>query len=115
MAIVTHVDLGIDLVTQQTERDDIASLHLLAGQKAKAAAAYATALHYFRAGRTSLRPPRSLLHTHAPAGEDAWQRQYDLTRDLCVGAAEAAYLNTEFAETERWAAEVLQHASWKII
>ena len=110
-AIVTHLNLGMDLVTQQTERDDIASLHLLAGQKAKAAAAYATALHYFRAGRAFLQPPRARLHAPAPEAEDAWQRQYDVTRDLCIGAAEAAYLSTEYAETERWAAEVLQHAS----
>jgi predicted ATPase/transcriptional regulator with GAF, ATPase, and Fis domain len=109
-AIVTHLNIGMDLVTQQTERDDIARLNLLAGRKAKAAA-YATALHYFRAGITYLRPHRSLLHAHTPEAEDTWQRQYDLTRDLCVGAAEAAYLSTEFEETERWAAEVLQHAS----
>jgi predicted ATPase len=110
-AIVTHVHLGIDLVTQQTERDDIARLHLLAAQTAKAAAAYATALHYFRAGRAFLQPPRARLHAPAPEAEDPWQRQYDLTRDLCIGAAEAAYLRTEFEETEWWAAEVLQHAS----
>ena len=65
-AIVTHLHLGIDLVTQQTERDDIARLHLLAGQKAKAAAAYATALDYFRAGRAFLQPPRARLHAPAP-------------------------------------------------
>ena len=59
----------------------------------------------------SWQPPRSRLHAPAPDAEDAWQRQYDVTRDLCIGAAEAACLSTEFAETERWAAEVLQHAS----
>src|SRR5262249_50641 len=30
---------------------------------------------------------------------------------MLIGAAEAAYLSTEYEETERWAAEVLQHAS----
>ena len=101
----------MDLVTQQTERDDIARLHLLAGQTAKAAAAYATALQYFWAGRAFLAAASSGLHAPAPEAEDAWQRQYDVTRDLCIGAAEAAYLSTAYAETERWATEVLQHAS----
>lgn len=38
--IVDHLNYGIELITNQAERDEIARLNLMAGQKAKAAIAY---------------------------------------------------------------------------
>lgn len=44
--IADHLNHGIELVTNQLERDEIAKLNLLAGQRAKAAIAYSVAKNY---------------------------------------------------------------------
>ncbi len=85
--IIDHLNLGVELVTYQQERDEIAKLNLMAGQKAKAATAYGAAIEYFNVGL-------KLLST------DSWQSQYDLTLNLYSEAVEAAYLNGNFDEME---------------
>ena len=40
----------------------------------------------------------------------SWQRHYTLTLDLATGAAEAAFLSTDFSAMERWITAVLQGA-----
>ncbi|MBD2096344.1 PAS domain S-box protein [Trichocoleus sp. FACHB-591] len=95
--IVDHLNHGIELVCDQAERDEIAKLNLLAGQKAKGAIAYSTAGNYLATGRQWL--------------EDfSWQTNYDLTLELYVEATEVAYLCGEFEQVEYWAAIVLQEA-----
>ena len=49
-AIVDHLNLGIELVSDESERTEIAKLNLIAGQKAKAATAHAAATEYLQAG-----------------------------------------------------------------
>jgi predicted ATPase len=95
--IVDHLNLGIDLVIDAAERDEIARLNLLAGQKAKGATAYRAALQYEIAGI-------ELLTT------DSWQHQYDLSLVLHEEAAETAYLSGDFLGMEQWVAVVLQQA-----
>lgn len=50
--IVNHLNLGISLINQPLEKAALASLNLIAGQKAKNAIAYEPALNYFKIGST---------------------------------------------------------------
>jgi PAS domain S-box-containing protein len=95
--IVDHLDLGVELVIQPEEREKIANLNLMAGEKAKAATAYAAAIDYLKAGINLLNP-------------DSWQSQYDLTLTLYSEAVEAAYLNGNFDEMEQLASVVQNNA-----
>jgi PAS domain S-box-containing protein len=95
--IVDHLNHGIEIVTEQAERDEIARLNLIAGRKALAATAYEAAFKYFNTGLKLL-------------NMESWQREYDLTLALHSEAAEAAYLGGHFDEMERLVEEVLNHA-----
>jgi PAS domain S-box-containing protein len=95
--IVDHLNHGIDLVIDVAERDAIAKLNLMAGQKAKAAIAYGTAKTYLAIGREWL-------------AVSSWQTNYDLTLALYIETTEIAYLCGEFEQVEHWAVVVLQAA-----
>ena len=95
--IVDHLDQGIELVSAQPERIEIARLNLIAGQRAKAATAYEAALQYFRLGLKLL-------------NRESWQLEYDLTLALYSEAAGAAHLNGRFDEMEQFVEVVLTHA-----
>ncbi|MEW6494269.1 MAG: AAA family ATPase, partial [Cyanobacteriota bacterium] len=101
--IVDHFNLGIEAGTGalsllcQQERNEIAKMNLMAGQKAKAATAYGAAINYFQVGRKLLK-------------EDSWQSEYDLTLAIHEEAVEAAYLNGDFITMEQLAEVVLNHA-----
>ncbi|MGB3509953.1 MAG: AAA family ATPase [Microcoleaceae cyanobacterium] len=94
--IVDHLNLGIELVREQTERNKIAKLNLMAGKKAKAATAYQAAVNYFLVGLKLL-------------SGDSWQSQYQLSLILSSETAEAAYLNGNFKLMEKLAETVLIH------
>ncbi|BFM38385.1 AAA family ATPase [Synechocystis sp. LKSZ1] len=94
--IVDHLNHGIELVTDQVERDAIAQLNLLAGQKAKGAIAYSTARNYLAMGRQWLEAA-------------TWYTSYQLTLALYVETTEIAFLCGNFEDVERWAEIVLQH------
>ncbi|MHC0068314.1 AAA family ATPase, partial [Nostoc sp. UIC 10890] len=96
--VVDHLNLGRDLVTDQQERDKIARLNLIAGQKAKKASAYSAALQYLTIGIELL-----------PA--DSWQSQYALTLSLHEEATEAAYLSGDIQQMEQRAIVVLKYAN----
>lgn len=95
--IIDHLNLGVELVTAQQERNEIAKLNLLAGQKAKAATAYQAATKYFYIGRQLL-------------SKTSWQNSYDLTLAIYEESVEAAYLNGDFFTMEELAEVVLTHA-----
>ncbi len=95
--IVDHLNHGIELVTGQSERDEIARLNLIAGQKAKAAIAYTMAKKYLAIGREWL-------------AASSWQTNYDLTLELYLETTEVEYLCGEFEQVECWVAIVLQEA-----
>ena len=95
--IVDHLNLGQQLITEQPERNKIARLNLLAGQKAKAANAYEAALKYFTIGQKLLI-------------DESWQTNYDLILALYSEAAEVAYLGGNFEQMEYFASVVLQQA-----
>ena len=95
--IVNHLNIGADLITFEPNKEELASLNLIAGQKAKASAAYEAALNYFKVGISCL-------------STDSWQKCYELTLTLYVEASEAAYLYTDFIAMENLAGVVLQQA-----
>ncbi|MHC5936269.1 trifunctional serine/threonine-protein kinase/ATP-binding protein/sensor histidine kinase [Nostoc sp.] len=93
--IVGHLNLGIELITQLNDRQALAQLNLKAGVKARNSTAYVAARVYLQTGI-------KLLQTNC------WQNQYELTLNLYVTAAEAAYLNGDFEGMELLAGVVLQ-------
>jgi predicted ATPase len=95
--IVDHLNQGMELVTTQPERTEIARLNLTAGQKALAATAYEAALKYCQTGIKLLNP-------------ESWHSEYDLTLALYSGAAKAAYLSGYFNEMEQFIEVVLNYA-----
>ncbi|MEG4208349.1 AAA family ATPase [Microcoleus sp. Pol7_A1] len=91
--IVNHLNVGVELITQEAEREQLARLNLVAGKKAKAATAYSAAVEYFKVGRVLLT-------------ENSWKNQYELTLALSTKAAEAAYLSGDFEQMEKLASVV---------
>jgi predicted ATPase len=95
--IVGHLNQGIELINQLSEREALAQLNLEAGGKARSSTAYAAANIYLQTGIELLRA-------------NCWQSQYELTLNLYVAATEAAYLNADLEGMEQMAAQVLQNA-----
>lgn len=95
--VVDHLNHGIDLVTDQAERTEMAKLNLIAGQKAKGSIAYSMAQTYLATGKAWLDP-------------SSWQTNYDLTLELYSESTEVAYLCGDFEQVEYWATIVLQEA-----
>jgi len=81
---VNQFDRGAAMIATQEEREQVARLSLVAGKRAKAATAYASALQYFMAGRALL-------------AENGWEECYRLTFELELGWAECEYLTGELA------------------
>ncbi|MEG3941018.1 AAA family ATPase [Microcoleus sp. S36b_A3] len=95
--IVGHLNQGIELINQLSERSALAQLNLEAGRKARNSTAYAVANIYLQTGIELLTP-------------QCWQNQYELALNLYVAAAEIAYLNGDFDGMEQITAKVLQEA-----
>jgi len=86
--VVSHLNRGSALMTSQDERELLAELDLIAGQRAKGSAAYASALSYLIAGSALLAP-------------DSWERRHELTFALEVNRAECEVLAAELADVEQ--------------
>ncbi len=80
--IVNQLNRGAHLITAQPEREQIAELNLMAGKRAKAATAYASALNYLAAGAMLL-------------PEDAWERSYRLAFAIEINRAECEFLTSD--------------------
>ncbi len=93
--IVNHLNLGMELITEPKQQEELARLNLVAGKKAKSSVAYAAALTYFNMGRKLL-------------GKANCLESSPLTLDLYSSAAEAAYLNGDFEQMQRLTEIVLQ-------
>ncbi|WP_158502098.1 ATP-binding sensor histidine kinase [Vitiosangium sp. GDMCC 1.1324] len=94
---VDQLDLGADLVTDGTERLELACLNFQAGGKARASAAFGSALRYLTRGISLL-----------PA--DAWHSVYALAFRFHQEAAECAYFIGEQQLAEELTASALTHA-----
>ncbi len=90
--IVSHLNLGIASDATREQRDELARLNLRAGEKAKGANAYETALALFVAG----------LDRAADLGDAR------LSHELGVRRIEAMYLCGRFEEAERLAEAMLE-------
>jgi PAS domain S-box-containing protein len=103
--IVNQLNRGAALISSRDEHEQLADLNLLAGQRAKAATAYASALTYFTAGADLL-------------PEDSWERRHELAFALELNRAECEFLTGALAEAEQRlaalptrAANTLEHAA----
>jgi PAS domain S-box-containing protein len=85
--IVNQVNRGAILITSREEREQLAELNLIAGQRAKASTAYASALMYFTAAVAVL-------------AEDCWERRPELIFPLELHRAECEFLTGELAAAE---------------
>lgn len=95
--IVNQFNMGIDTISGQSEKTELAKLNLTAGRKAKAAAAYEAAVRYLRVG-IELLP------------EDSWQSQYDLTLASYESTAEAEYLSINHESSKKLVDIILKNA-----
>jgi predicted ATPase/signal transduction histidine kinase/ActR/RegA family two-component response regulator len=86
--IVNQLNRGAGLITSREERERVAGLNLIAGERAKTSTAYASALAYFVAGRTLL-------------SEDAWEQRYPLMFALEFHRAECEFLSSQVAAAEQ--------------
>ena len=80
--IVGQFDNSAGLITSREEREQVAEFYLSAGKRAKAAAAYASALRYLVSGSALL-------------SGDCWERQTDLIFQLELHRGECEFLTGE--------------------
>jgi PAS domain S-box-containing protein len=82
--IVNQLNRGVALITSRDEREGLAEFNLLAGRRAKATTAYASALAYLAAGAALL-------------PEDRWERRHELAFALEWHRGECEFLTGETA------------------
>ena len=85
--IVSQLNHGAALITDQDEREQLAELNLIAGKRAKASTAYAAALNYLTGGAALL-------------PKDSWERRHALTFQLELNCAECQFLTGELAAAD---------------
>ncbi|MBE9097348.1 AAA family ATPase, partial [Tychonema sp. LEGE 07203] len=104
---------GLPLLTSEQEKCELAELNLMAGEKAKAAAAFEAALRYFNRGIELL---NSLCGTDEESSEvqSSWQSHYHLTLAIYTEAMEAEYLNTNLQQAETLGELILQQATTQL-
>jgi PAS domain S-box-containing protein len=95
--LVNHLNAGLEMISQDDNNIELARLNLIAGYKAKALAAYDTALKYLNLGIYLL-------------NVQTWQSNYQLTLALHETATEAAYLCADYQLMEQLALTVTTHA-----
>jgi PAS domain S-box-containing protein len=86
--IVNQLNRGASLITSNAEREQLAELNLLAGQRAKASTAHVSALSYLTAGMALL-------------PKDGWRRRRDLALALELNRAECEFLTGALTEAEQ--------------
>ncbi|MCI0528880.1 MAG: AAA family ATPase, partial [Nitrospira sp.] len=95
--LVDHLNVGREWIHKDQERVELARLNLAAGQKAKNATAYASALQYLTVGMECLTNTR-------------WIDEDELTLALYKERAEVEYLNGHFEQSEVWINRALAQA-----
>jgi PAS domain S-box-containing protein len=85
--IVNQLNRGAALISAPEEREHLAQLNLIAGKRAKASTAYASALTYLTTGAALL-------------GEDSWERRHELTFALALNRAECEFLTGDLAAAD---------------
>ncbi|MGF6776369.1 trifunctional serine/threonine-protein kinase/ATP-binding protein/sensor histidine kinase [Paraburkholderia sp. GAS334] len=96
--IAGQLNRGAALITGQDEREQLAGFNLLAGQRAKASTAYASALTYLNIGVTLL-------------AEDSWDRQHETIFALELNRAECEFLTGELSVADARLTALSNHAT----
>ena len=96
--IVNQLNRGAALITAREEREQLAERNLLAGKRAKASTAYASALTYLNAGAALLT-------------EDCWERRHELIFELELLRAECEFLTGALATAEERLNVLSHHAA----
>jgi PAS domain S-box-containing protein len=86
--IVNQINRGAALITTREEREQLAELNLIAGKRAKASTAYASARKYLIAGVKLLT-------------DDCWERRHDLIFPLELHRAECEFLTGQLLAAEQ--------------
>jgi predicted ATPase len=84
--IVNQLNRGAVLITSQEEREQLAEFNLIAGKRAKATTAYASALNYLIAGAAML--------------DDPWERRHELAFEMELRRAECEFLTGQSPAAE---------------
>lgn len=85
--IAGQLNRGATLLTDRTEREQLAEFNLIAGQRAKASTAYASALNYLATGAQLL-------------DEDCWTCRHDLIFGLELNRAECEFLTGQLGAAD---------------
>jgi PAS domain S-box-containing protein len=96
--IVNQLNRGAALITSRDEREQYAELNLLAGRRAKATTAYASALTYLTAAEALL-------------PEDSWERRHELAFALALYRGECEFLTGAMPEAEQRLAALSSRAA----
>ncbi|MDK2409441.1 AAA family ATPase [Aphanizomenon sp. PH219] len=96
--IVNQLNIGVELITNQSERYELAKLNLIAGCKAKSSTAYESAIRYLKVGLELL-------------AVNSWEDEYELTLNIYTEIAEAEYLNVDFEQAEIYIEVVKQNTT----
>src|SRR6516225_7119759 len=95
--IVAQFDRGTELITSRDERDQLAELYLVAGKRAKASAARASALRY-------------LISVGALLTEETWDCNYDLIFSIEYLMGECELLTADMVAAENRLSMLAQRA-----
>ena len=96
--IVNQLNRGAGLITSVEERERVAELNLIAGQRAQTSTAYASALTYFGAGRGLL-------------PENTWAHRYPLMFALEFHRAACEFLSSQLPAAEQRLAELANRSA----
>ncbi|SED35587.1 AAA family ATPase [Bradyrhizobium erythrophlei] len=99
--IVAQFDRAVTLIASRDEREQLAELNLAAGRRAKASAAYASALKYFVSGTTLLT-------------DDCWRRRHDLAFQLQLQRAECEFLTGDLKGADERLAMLSSQAATEV-
>jgi PAS domain S-box-containing protein len=94
--ITDHFNQGFQYLESEEEQKRLVNLNLLAGRKARRAAAYQAAIRYLSMGIGLL--PR-----------DHWDVRYEPAQELYIEAIESEYLNANFDRSLLLSEDVLKH------
>jgi PAS domain S-box-containing protein len=95
--IVNQLNRATALITSPEEREQVAELNLIAGKRAKASSAYASALNYLTAG-VALLPVES------------WECRHTLMFELTLNRAECEFLTGALTEAQERLSELSHRA-----